>query len=203
MKRRDLIKGMALVLPLLMTGCATEALLSSGRYSKYSEQIEAVLISHDLQNIAVIGSTYDYVFQDAKRLSRIIQSSIHKHLSGEFSTFNIRDRNEVHGALTLILDSTDTKIVEEARALGFHTRATGELYFPTSMKGLRYRKNPGVVVGETYKLNTRYTVDVSVPVGVNPGKLLLTPVALAADGVLVLLGLPLVALFVVFRPKLL
>ncbi|MGH8085447.1 MAG: hypothetical protein ACREPV_09250 [Lysobacter sp.] len=199
MKRRDLIKGIALAAPLVMSGCATEMLRTMDHPpSTYSEQIDAVLISQDLKSIVVIGGTYEYIFRDTATLSKIIRSKVHKHLSGEFSGFRIEARNHVRGNLFLTLGSSDDHITEEARALGFRQKATGELYIHIDMSGLRYKKNPGVTIGEAHKLNRRYSVNVAVPAGVNPGKLLLTPVALAADGALVLLGLPLIALFVVF-----
>lgn len=198
MKRRDFVEVAFLAAPLVLSGCVTERLMAKGPPSIYSEQIDAVLISQDLRNLVVSGSTYDYVFRDTAVLSKIIKSRVHEYISADFSTFRIEARNNVRGHLFLTLESSDADIMEEARALGFRPEKTGELFIHIDMTGMRYKKNPAVAVGENYILNRRYTVDVTVPAGVNPGKLLLTPVSIAADGALVLLGLPLIALFLAF-----
>lgn len=204
MHRREAIKALGLTgvgiglggcLPIKMAG------RPSGLGASYVEVIETVLMSQDLKHLAVIGATYDYIFQDASELTQLIQSPIHEHLSADFSGFAIGAGNSVRGTLLLSLDSADNKIQKEAERLGFLINLNGDLALQLTMQGVRYKKNQEAPVGESYRLNRRYAVPVTVPASVAPEKLASAPLRLAAGGALLLIAIPVFVLYALVRPK--
>ena len=181
---------------LFVTGCTTRAFGPAGRAdASYQEYIDTVLMSQDGKNVVVVGKEYDYIFSDASDLSRLIKSDVHPYLSAEFGGFSVVPGNRVSGTLKLNLTSTDASVIQKATALGFHSSSTKKLQVQLPLHGIRYRKNPEVKVGESYKLNRSYSVQVFLPKKVDVGETMMTPLKVAGAGAMMLLfGVPLLVM---------
>jgi hypothetical protein len=92
---------------------------------------------------------------------------------------------------------------EKALAAGFKPLPTGALTFNSSLNGTRYAANGIQATAASQKLRKTYTIQISAEKSAGAkaastvGKLLLTPITLAADGVLFIAAIPLILLFVI------
>ncbi|MFC4728955.1 hypothetical protein [Coralloluteibacterium thermophilus] len=187
MKRRDLLAAMLVgAATVELSGCLTYAL----RESRWQERVDAVLMSSDMEKIAFVGSDYDYVFADAHDLAAVIGSSIHSRVTANVSMFDVDRDNAVYGSVTLWLSEEDEDVEAEAISLGFQRSMDGRLSRGIRLVGKRYRKNPDIELLDSYRLNKSYTVPVTAPR--SWALLLLSPLTVAADGVLLLAAVPVV-----------
>lgn len=202
-RRRAVLKAIVCaVAPLTLGACGIRMASSGGTVgSSYTEVIDTVLISEGFQHLAVVGTAYDYLFRNTEQLAQLLRSSVHPHLSADFSGFKIGPDNTVRGNLVLYLQDHDQWVLEEAKRLGFTQGFNGDFYLQLPMHGTRYRKNPQLRVGDAYKLNRRYTVSVALAPHVRTERLAPMPLQVAAGGALLLIGLPVIVLFALVRPR--
>lgn len=196
MKRRDFLLAMTAGITPLLSGCLplTEKLLkdSPGTTERptYTETVSTFLITSDGKKLVVLGDGYHYVFNAPPSLIQTLQASFRPLISANLSGFSLTD-NEVSGQYELTLDpKASDEHRAAARKIGFEMSTDGSMVLRDTLNGTRYNAQHFNSVAIKNRFNKTYRVEVSESTaGGGPGaKILLTPVTLAADGVLVLVG---------------
>jgi hypothetical protein len=187
----------AALLSLGMTGCITHELHESiKRDASYTEEITSVLMSEDGKKLVFIGIDYHYIFDAPVWLSQSLLSSFRKSLFFEFKKFRVDIDDHLTMNITITLhESASQEDKEEAIGLGFDNRSVSPA-LELSLRGKRY-KSGGVATDRVeYKLNYTHKIDVLVERSSLEKVALtaLTPITVLADGVLLLLGIPLIIL---------
>lgn len=189
---RQLLPKLLLVVALCLStsACLTQKLLDDTRV--YKERIDAAFISPDSRQLAVLGSNYDYVFSGADDLSALIKSDVHEKLHASMTMFTVGPDNIVRGGVILSMPAGDAGAEALAESLGLAGDGGTHLTRRIEISGTRYRKNPELHLLEAHKLNRAYEIDVREPANRTNARLLLTPVTVAADGVVMLFAVPVI-----------
>lgn len=187
----------ASALPLLgLGGCATKALykkISEKEHKDYKEPVSQILVSSDGKKIVVLGETYHYIFDTPPKLIEVLDSPLHPKLSAVMRQFDVTPNGDINGSFFLLLPKDATDEDEQlAQSYGFK-KSNGERTSQNfELNGKRYSAKGFTMpaTGQTKKFNQPYSVRVreELPTGGKAALALLTPVTVAADGALVLLG---------------
>lgn len=187
----------ASALPLVsLSGCATKALyskISKEEYKNYKEPVSQILVSSDGKKIVVLGETYHYVFDTPPRLIEVLDSPLHPKLSAVMQQFDVTPNADIKGSFFLMTPKdADTEDLQLAQSYGFEQRAGERASLRFELHGKRYNAKGFVMpaAGQVKQFNQPYSVSVreELPIGGKAALALLTPVTIAADGAIVLLG---------------
>ena len=192
---------------LIFTGaCFTPALHSGKPTKSYQEKVETFLMSEDKEQLIVIGEKYHYIFPTNDVLKFITQWPDKKQqVKASFSTFRVQLDQSLAGSYTLFIRDS-RKLSPEAKQLliskgFFDNKSSNTLRYHGGLAGKRYLANE-VRVPETLKLNKQYTIQIiendTVSAGEVAKRIALTPLAVAADGLLILGGAPLLLFVLIF-----
>lgn len=196
-ERRLFLLSGGLGVAAILSGCTARLYANT----QYTETISSILISQDNKKIVVIGMSYHYVFDAPDVLIRTLTSSFHKSVKGDLSGFTIDSSNAITGDYLLKIEKEASEQEKlEAIAVGF-VKSGEDLIFNGKLNGFRYSAG-GIIGGmreskDSLRLNKIYTVKIFTKqsTGEKVEKLLLTPVTVAADGVLLIGMIPLIAAF--------
>ena len=169
---------MLMLCSLTIASCATDYTSSKGFV--YEESIESFVMTSAGKKLVIIGKNYHYIFDLDDKLQSILLSGKRKQITPSFRNFTVGRNNEVHGEYSLFLVSSDTNWLSHHDFVLSQTKQKEYVYKGT-LRGHRYlAKEP---LPEKYKFNKEYRVDVYVldSIGTKSMKVLLTPVAIAAD----------------------
>ncbi len=185
------------MLSLGVTGCVTHELREKTRNdSSYTEDVTSVLISEDGEKLVFIGDDYHYIFDAPVGLSHSLRSSFRKSLFFKFREFRVDNNDRITGKLTISLDeSASQEDKEEAIKLGYDNRSVSPA-LELSLQGKRYKSGGVATDTVRHKLNYNYKVTMLEERSFLEKAALTaaTPIAILADGVLVILGVPLIIL---------
>lgn len=180
---------------VLGSGCSMTQQLFADRI--YEEQVSSILISADGKKLVFIGQDYHYIFDAPDVIVRTLRASYHKDITAELRNFHVRANGEVSGLVQLKLDNKAPEAdTAAARLDGYTTASTGDLQNEVKLQGIRYRSGGIAPNGAASALNKTYTVSVSEEqtAGQKAARSLLTPVTVTADGLLMLVTVPLFAI---------
>lgn len=213
MQRRKFITltsaAVAATSTLLLGGCVTHDLHEASKRQEidyYSETVKQVLITQDEKSIVIIGAKHHYIVDAPETLVQAIRSGFHKHLRARFGTFDVDHQANLSGSLVLMLGADATQQeCEEADSLGFKVPEKPDADVQRRrgyrLEGKRYLAGDFQLPSQAKPLNQSYDVTVRETKSTG-GKAvlaaLLTPVTLAADGALILLGIPLIPVFLAY-----
>jgi hypothetical protein len=196
-RRALILLGGAAAIPMSL-GCVTAAVMSGGDRETYSETVDSVLVSADGKTLAVIGKDFHYLFEAPEAIKAILLSDLRDVVDVSFHTFVVDAEQRISGSYFLRIGKSATaEQKEKALAAGFRALPSGDLNANGTLTGTRYAANGVQATSPTQKLRKPYTVNVSAEKSAGSkaastaGKLLLTPITLAADGVLILVAVPL------------
>lgn len=191
-KYQKFMRLLVIILCLSLVSCT--ATMYSNNRDYYNETVLSVLITKDNSRLVVVGEKYHYVMNDIKDLASIIKSPIHELMEAKFSDFTIEDDNSFMGTLEIEINRFTEHECAEALRLGFVKRPK-RLVIDLTLRGTRYRSGD-IVLADSYRLNNEYSVLVSEPEGSAKKalKIAATPITVAVDGVLALVGVPLILL---------
>jgi hypothetical protein len=197
LRRKLILVGGIAAIPM-SSGCLTAAMMSGGDRENYYEKVGSVLISADGKTLAVIGKEHHYLFDAPEAIKAVIAPDLRDVVNVHFQTFSVDSAQRITGGYTLNIGKTaSAEQKEKAIAAGFKPLPTGNLNFTGKLSGTRYSANGIQAENATQKLRKEYTINVSAEKSAGAkaisqaGKLLATPVTLAADGVLILVAVPL------------
>lgn len=196
-RRALILLGGAAAIPMSI-GCITAAVMSGGDRETYTENVDSVLLSADGKTLAVIGKEHHYLFDAPEPLRLLLQSELRDVVQANFRTFMVDAQQRISGTYFLQLGKDATQEQkDEALAAGFKASPSGVLSYNGSLSGTRYAANGIQATTASQKLRKTYTITISAEKSAGSkaastaGKLLLTPITLAADGVLILVAVPL------------
>ena len=194
----------ATVLPLLGLGaCApvTKSLyseISQKEYKNYTENVSQILVAANGSKIVVLGSQYHYILDTPPRLVEVMDSPLHPKVTARMEQFKVTPESDMTGGFTLSLPSDASSEDQRlAQSYGFSKNASGPMTQSFLLSGKRYSaKGFTMPSALAKKFNQTYSVQIreEVPTGGKAALVLLTPLTVAADGVLTLLSIPLVPL---------
>lgn len=181
----------------LQTGCLTGAMLRRNHFE--FDKIYQFLIADNKSTFLVIGERAHYVFPLSTDLGRILSWSGSSKLNANFYHVNASGE-DISGHYYLQADGKTLSPSErsELTAMGFSTEKenTDTLTYSAEITGKRYDagKHP---TASAQSFNKPYHLQISEKdsAGVYAGKLALTPVMLAADGVLIIGGITFLSIY--------
>lgn len=188
--------------PILLAGCATPALyedINRPEYREYTETVSQILISQDNKNIVILGAEHHYIVDAPKDLVAAMHAGFQSGLRAKFTPFTVDREGDLDGELELRLAGTATpEERQDARRMGFYPYGGKDdaavMRNRYTIHGKRYAAGKFALPPLARPLNQTYAITVreQKPVGGKAALALLTPVTLAADGVLVILAVPLI-----------
>jgi hypothetical protein len=142
-----------------------------------------------------VGRSYHYIFNDiTPSLKQILTSPLRRVVAASLSNFYVRRNNVVTGEYTisLVSDASD----EERRMAIDAGFVTPELTLSGHVEGTRYSAEGFPSLPKTQEFTHPYVVSIREQDSSSrlAGKILLTPITVAADGILILGGVALVLL---------
>lgn len=184
---------------LTLTGCVTSSLVDSVNRKEYrdeEERIQQFLISADSANLVILGEHYHYVMVVPAVLQQVMASPLRKQLEASFNHFTVAVDGKVSGRYRIQFISSNEAERREALAMGFKLQKNGEIVTEAWIRGQRYAVERKLENSNAKALNREYRIALRVeqPRGVKVLRYALTPVTLAADGVLMLAAIPLIPL---------
>jgi hypothetical protein len=189
MERKEFLSTLSSLTLLSLTGCLTTKLYEA---QKYDEAALSFLVTEDGSQLVVLGEKYHYIFHDiSPSLKRTLLSPVQlrTQIYAYLSDFYVRRDNVVTGDYTLSLSQLASD--EQRRsAIDAGFVAPG----PTlsgHLKGIRYSAEGFPSTAQPQEFTQRYVVSVKEQDSESrvAGKILLTPITIAADGALILGGL--------------
>lgn len=175
---------------LNLAGCVTlYALDSIGKRQNYSETVKSVYISEDKNNLVVISTDFHYVFKTTPDVLVALDDRVHKKISAMFSPLYVDGNNDTSIQYTLKLTPDHTPAqLDIALNSGFKKYRGIDVSSEGEMKGVRYRSGGLQIPADATRLNNTYDIHViqSTSKAANTAKILLSPITLAADGVLII-----------------
>ncbi|NTZ83310.1 5-formyltetrahydrofolate cyclo-ligase [Burkholderia metallica] len=197
MKRRTFLALPAVAASGMLAGCADFGPVTKEwmKDSKYDETLSTFLITSDGKQLVVLGKRYHYIFEMPPGLATVLTAPYRPKLHTAFSDFEAHG-DKVTGHYTMMLDYADaptgSDTRERALADGFK-KDSGRLESEGTISGKRYLPNDVTPSAVPQAFNHAYGVTVTEKLSaVGKGaKLALSPITMAADGALGLLGLAL------------
>jgi hypothetical protein len=161
----------------------------------YKETFRNYFISKRAQEVVFIGKKYHYVFQDeSKQIANLINPEWRDKLQISEIKLRVSKDNEVYGHVNLKFVQLTKEMSKEDELLlkkqQFVKNSRNIFSKKISLKGVRYKpaigfsNNSGSYFSKKYKSKIFYDVDDLDKVK----KVALTPIAFAADGLLILAG---------------
>jgi len=201
--KKPLILLIAITFLVFAGACFTPQLYNqnTNETRAFEEKINTFLITADGNQIIVVGNQHHYIFNANKTLKFILQWQHKQAVTADFSSFRIDNNQAVTGSYNLKIKAGKKLSIAKRKLLiskGFTEHpVTKNLYYDGNLQGKRYLAN-AVKIPNTMLLNKTYTIQMleTMPDSATNAvkKILLTPLAIAADGLLILGGTPLLLL---------
>lgn len=172
----------------------TSALQGTKTYSE--EHINGFYISADDKTLAIVGEKYHYIFPLSPGFKYILTSEKRSKIRPQFGDFYLLANAGVAGSYTLSISTTELNDAEQSalKNAGF-TQVKNDLVLKGQLEGQYFtakRIDNASAFSRPYAINL--VKDSSLPA---PVKVALTPITVAADGVLWIGGAALISLFCV------
>jgi len=175
---------------IFLSSCSTPQLWKDK--PSYNETIEQFLINKDEEMLVVLGKKFHYIFSIDDNLEKILLSKKRENITSYFENFKIDSNNSVEGNYTLIYSTNDKESKNDMwlKKLGFEKskKTFGKVFtykYSGKLIGKRYLPKESIVSNQ--KFNREYSLFIEEE-ETNfdiTAKILLTPIAVAQDGVLV------------------
>ena len=191
---------------LLFGGACFTPLVYKNKSQHYQEEISSFLITKDGKKLIVIGKEYHYIFPADETLKFIASWSNKTQVRALFSSFKIKTDQTLSGSYTFNIGDKDYPLTSEITTLletkGFkpHIGLKNMMTHKGQLQGTRYLIGE-VEIPQTMKLRKTYQISMIEAQVLSASevtkRILLTPLALSADGVIILAGV-IVSPFVLF-----
>lgn len=183
-------------------------------YAPVEEEVSTFLITQDKRQLIVAGKNRHYIFEPNATLKYILTWPQRNLVKASFDRFVIDEQKMISGEYTLTVE-VNNQLSKEAKSqllnngFVFNTSATS-LDYKGELKGKCYSSG-GMVIPKTYRFNKSYKVTIqeiqihgstnieikNIKSGAESDytpstteRILLTPLALTADGLLFAVGVP-------------
>ena len=167
----------------------------------YQDHIDNILAVPGRSQLIIVGSRYQYSFDDKKGLARATSASFSRDLSGSFGRFTVDWNNRIKGTYRVqTRHPLEGSQAQEALALGFVRLSDGTYELSADLDGQRHATTPLVANMEPASLDATFTMSVDV-VGYPSGRAPDSFATRAGDAVMTPLLVPLLVItFIFFQP---
>lgn len=177
------------ILAISNTSCTTTQALHNNR-STHTEKIKSFLIAQDKRTLAIAGEEYHFIFPLNEPLKSALEWPERGKLNPTFGDFTATANQKIKGSYQLGANISQLSAQEQQFLISHGFRRQGDLLVhDATIQGTYYRAG-NVKLPQTAYFRQPYTVTVIFPD--SPAdtavKAALTPLALAADGITVVLG---------------
>lgn len=189
MRRRDVLQGTLASLSLLsVMGCVTKKLYETleTHDTQYDETALSFLVTEDGSKLVVLGDRYHYIFDDiAPSLTHVLGGPLRTVVGADLTKFRVRRDNAVTGDYTLrLFEQASDEQLRSAIEAGF---VAPGLTLSGHLKGVRYSAEGFALPPATQRFTRPYVVSIIEDAESKlAAKIVLTPLAVAADGLIVL-----------------
>jgi hypothetical protein len=210
---RRLILGTAIATCVLGGACVT--MKNNDRidhkYDHYADTITHFLITNDQKTLIVIGQKHHYFFRIDPKIKAILQHPARAQIQAKFSSWALDVDQSVKGTYDLSIPKHTWNAIPPHEQISLKTAGFREdaeaFYFSGELSGKRYRAGLFQLPPHINAFNRTYPVHIEYHYRpANAGKMaeviLTTPLAVTADGVLVV-GFIAVSPFITFATLLL
>lgn len=175
---------------LLLSSCTTRLMWMD---KIYNESVSHFFISNDGSKLVVTGEEYHYIFDTDKTLSSLLLSDNRRNITPAFYYFKVNSDNVITGdyvlSYTLSNSSTDNINWLKEHDFTYSSKDENDRSVYTlngSLKGTRYTAID--ISHSKYDFAKPYALKISEEASSleNTGKVMATPITIAADGVLVI-----------------
>lgn len=184
--QRLLLTSAFLVLISQLPGCMTSALHAD---HKYQEKVSSVLIASDGKNIALLGDKYHYIIDAPQGLTAALNAPLRKKLEASIGTVKIDKHNSMQAWLRL-KENEQLSAAERAVALqlGFKPDYDQQLELSYHLTGKRYSAGKFQPPSNLLQLDKTYSVEIVAEQSTTETlvRAPLTPIAVAADGAIIM-----------------
>lgn len=185
-------RTLLLLVILVQAGCLTATLDRDFKYTQ--ESLRGFYFSSDEKTLAVIGEKYHYLFPLDASIKQVLNWDERAKVKANFSQFILLRNSKVAGTYTIRVNKNDIDEPNQTslKAIGFADE-NADLVLNGKMEGTYYSSN-NVVKAQSFSHYHEITLaqETRVPL---PVKIALTPITVAADGVLLLGGAQFLGLF--------
>ncbi|MCK4492733.1 MAG: hypothetical protein KAU26_01640 [Methylococcales bacterium] len=191
---------------LMFSGACFTPLVYKDKTQHYQEEISSFLITKDSKKLIVIGKEYHYIFPAEETLKFIATWSNKAQIRAAFSSFNIKTDQSLSGTYTFNIGDKQYPLSPKIKNLlvskGFkpHLGIKNMMTYKGQLQGTRYLIGT-LKIPKTLKLHKTYQVGMIEEQVLSASevtkRILLTPLALGADGI-ILLGGVIVSPFILF-----
>lgn len=196
------------IMAFLGTGCLTKSLWETkGNYETYQEKdtIRSFMMTQDQKTVVFLGDHYHYVFNNYEQVQQLLSQRTDPNIKFLFDQGNYQILNEtqISVAFPVSVDNNASASMQAwAKEERFVAQNNGTWKRTFYLGGTRYLADAnvtqkGAMLSKPLELTFEGKRQANVTAAQTVGKILMTPVAIAGDGALVLGG---VAILVIAAP---
>ncbi len=182
------------LLPVFLSACGVTEKLLSEHKSSHQEKISAFLLTADYKTLVAVGHDYHYLVEVNPTIERILKASWRSSVMVHGMDINVIDDGPaISGSAYLSIPAglLSEQEKEQATLLGFVFLSTGEEpgIAQVRLNGTRYSAGDFKLPAEMKSVSV--SVDAKISEGLTKStRALLTPLTVAADGALLIIGAP-------------
>lgn len=196
--RRLLLLALPAAAAAGLTACMTEQLYRTENRN-YAEKVSSVLVTPDGRTLVALGQRYHYIFEAPPVLVGSLRAPVHAHVRGSLRGFSVGDDGgSISGNYELsVAPDVPAPVREAALAMGYKADANSVLTASGRLSGKRYDATGFDAAAAKVPLNQTYELVIheQVPAVGTVGRVALTPLAIAADGAILIGPVALLAVF--------
>lgn len=183
---------------LFSSGCITSQVIGD---KFYEDVISGYLISQDHKSAVVLSNQYTYVFELDEQVQSILDAPYRDRVEMRIPRFTVSSDGLAVANYTILLDHPSLQNRGMAIRDGFKADGVTRLYKAGQLSGHRYEKSitPDNVKLERFNQLRKVIVAEQPSTAGKVAQAAVSPVAAAADGMLMLFGVPLFAAHVLIR----
>ncbi|MDF2447238.1 MAG: hypothetical protein K0S46_2474 [Moraxellaceae bacterium] len=163
---------------------------------EYWEHFSSVMITEDRKKIVVFTKDFHYIVDCPAKISSILHSSFKEYYWAKFTEFHVSSLGSVKGTVWFgLLHDAPPEAIEEAVKLGLIKKGDDGAFTEVelALEGTRYKANgisAPTPAQDVKALNRTYAIRISADRSAKElaRNTLLTPITVAVDGSLVLVG---------------
>jgi len=189
--KRSLHLIITVFLAIIASGCLTSELYKIKKES-FNEKLTGFLITQDQKQVVLVGQHYHYIFPMDNDLKSILQWSNRSKLRASHLSFVMSKNNIINGTYLL---KNETTLSNDDKALllanHFKVRNNGEYYYVGKLSQGTVYESGNFKLPETQSFKKPYYLNISydyATTGQTLTKILVTPLAVAGDGIDTVVG---------------
>ena len=191
--KRSLHLLITVLLSIIASGCLTSELYKIKKES-FNEKLSGFLITQDQKQVVLVGQRYHYIFPMDNTIKNTLQWSNRSKLRATNLHFVISKNNIINGTF-LLKSENDAVLSDNDKAFllanDFKIRSDGVYYFAGKLSQGTVYESGNFKLPEAQAIKKPYYLNISydyATTGQTLTKILVTPLAVAGDGIDTVVG---------------